>query len=60
MDKIQLYALYLDGEFYGLGGYDYVQELLRDYIYIKNLYGKGEIKFKVRKIEKLSELETLI
>ena len=51
----KIYRLYFLEEgrarFYGQGSYEYMMELLHDYIRIHDIYGEDKIDFRIEKVE---------
>lgn len=50
--KEELYLLLIDGRPYGKGSLKYINELLTDHLLIHDLYGKKEVSFCIKKLEK--------
>lgn len=42
-----MYSLYLNGKFYGSGPLEYMNELIRDYVVICQMYGKKKVSFDI-------------
>lgn len=55
--KEQLYALYLNGQLYGKGKWDYMQELMDDWVNACDMYSDEEVEFKIVKTEIRGELD---
>jgi hypothetical protein len=52
----QLYACFLNGQFYGTGDLDYMRELFVDYVVTMKMYDRSSVDFRITKTEKVEEI----
>ena len=50
-----LYRLYLNGNPYGVGSWEYMMELMNDWVHACNMYGTNEVDFKIVKRTEVCE-----
>lgn len=43
----KLYRLFVNGNLYGSGKWEYIQELMNDWVDTCNMYGKTSVRFEV-------------
>lgn len=43
----KLYILFLNNRIYGRGKWEYIQELMNDYVITKNMHGSEVVDFKI-------------
>lgn len=53
----QLYALYLNGRIYGKGDWNYMQELMNDWVNDCDMYGEDNVEFKIVKTKSGGDLD---
>ncbi|VXB52317.1 hypothetical protein EXIGUO8H_20354 [Exiguobacterium sp. 8H] len=52
------YRLYLNGEYYGSGGFAYMVELMHEWVVVRDCYGASKVEFEIREAEKWRNQKT--